>query len=315
MRTSTLRLSVAGLAAASMLSMTACGSDSLDDKKTAGASSGAAKDTSCGGDVTTASGSAASLVPSDIKSKGTLTIGTDASYAPNEFTAEDGKTIQGMDVDLLSAAAAKMGLKVTFQNGNFDTLIGGVTAGKYPAAISSFTINCERMKTVTMVKYFNAGTLWATTKGDPKKVNPDDACGLTVGVQKGTVQVDDLTARSKKCTDAGKKAITQVVEVEQSKVTADLMAGKVDAFAADSPVGSWAVAKNADKLQKVGSIYDAAPYGVVVPKDQTKFAQAIAAAFSEMEKDGTYKKILAKWNNTDGAVSDFAANPKTSSGS
>ena len=63
-----------------------------------------------------------------------------------------------------------------------------------------------------MVSYYSAGTQWAVAKGNPKNVNIDDACGMTVGVQKGTVQLEDLAARSKKCTDAGKPAIMQVIQ-------------------------------------------------------------------------------------------------------
>ena len=306
MRRSVISAGIASLGAAVVLS--GCGSDSLDTAKS-GASSAASSASSKAVEVSK-DDSLAKLVPADIAKAGTLTVGTDASYAPNEFTAEDGKTIQGMDIDLLRAALEKLGLKADFQNGNFDSLIGGVTAGKYPVSISSFTINAERLKSVNMVQYFNAGTAWATAKGNPKKVDPNNACGLTVGVQKGTVQVDDLTARSKKCTDAGKPAITQVVEVEQSKVTTDLVAGKVDAFAADSPITAWAISKNSDKLEKVGSLYDSAPYGVVVKKDNEKFAEAISKAFEAMEKDGTYKKVLDNWNNGDGAATSFPVNPK-----
>lgn len=300
-------LARAGIASASLLafSLTACGSDNLSS---GGASSAASE---AGKKVEVAKDDAlAKLVPADIAKTGTLTVGTDASYAPNEFTAEDGKTIQGMDVDLLTAVANKLGLKVEFQNGNFDTLIGGVTSGKYPVSISSFTINADRMKSVTMVQYFNAGTAWASAKGNPKKVDAENACGMTVGVQKGTTQVDDLTARSKKCTDAGKQAIKQVVEVEQSKVTADLIAGKVDAFAADSPVTAYAVGKNSDKIEKLGATYDSAPYGIVVKKDNTAFADAISKALEALQKDGSYKKILDQWSNADGAVTSFPVNPK-----
>lgn len=292
-------------AVALMTALSACGSDSLTTGST-GSSSPSASVTSGGADA-----SLASMVPADIKSKGTLTIGSDASYAPNEYL-EGGTTVVGMDVDLFNAALAKLGLKGTWQNGNFDTLILGVTSGKYDAAASSFTINPDRMKQVTMISYFSAGSQWVTTKGNPNKVDPDNACGLTVGVQKGTVQVDDLTARSKKCTASGKEAITQVVEQDQSKVTADLVSGKVQAMVADSPVALYAVKQTGDKLEAVGKIYDSAPYGIVVKKDQTEFAKAIAAAFTAMEKDGSYKQILAKWGQESGAITTFEVNPSVS---
>ena len=66
--------------------------------------------------------------------------------------------------------------------------------------ISSFTINPDRLKEVDMVSYFNAGTQWATQPGNPKGVDPDNACGKNIAVQTGTVQeTDDLPPRQKAC--------------------------------------------------------------------------------------------------------------------
>ena len=56
------------------------------------------------------------------------------------------------------------------------------------SGISSFTINDERMKQVNMVSYFKAGTQWATAAGNPKGVDPDNACGKNIAVQSNTTQ-------------------------------------------------------------------------------------------------------------------------------
>ena len=295
-------LLIAGLATAG-LALSACGSDSLDGSSTTSSSSSSS---SSSGSVDAA---LAAKVPQKIKDAGKIVVGSDASYAPNEFLADDGKTVQGMDVDLFTAVAAKLGLKAEFQNAGFDTIILGVTSGKYDVGVSSFTINDERKKSVNMVSYFNAGTQWVVKSGNPKKVDPDNACGLNIGVQKGTVQIDDLTARSKKCTDAGKPAIKQIIDADQSKVTASVISGKSDAMLADSPVGLYAVKQTKGQLEALGDIYDAAPYGFVVPKDQTDFAQAIADALKAMAADGSYKAALDKWGNDTGSISDFAVNP------
>lgn len=295
-------LLIAGLATAG-LALSACGSDSLDGSSTPSSSSSSS---SSSGSVDAA---LAAKVPQKIKDAGKIVVGSDASYAPNEFLADDGKTVQGMDVDLFTAVAAKLGLKAEFQNAGFDTIILGVTSGKYDVGVSSFTINDERKKSVNMVSYFNAGTQWVVKSGNPKKVDPDNACGLNIGVQKGTVQIDDLTARSKKCTDAGKPAIKQIIDADQSKVTASVISGKSDAMLADSPVGLYAVKQTKGQLEALGDIYDAAPYGFVVPKDQTDFAQAIADALKAMAADGSYKAALDKWGNDTGSISDFAVNP------
>src|SRR6478752_6051011 len=54
----------------------------------------------------------AAMVPAAIKSKGTLTIGADTSYAPAEFLGTDGQTPVGYDVDIAKAIGATLGLKV-----------------------------------------------------------------------------------------------------------------------------------------------------------------------------------------------------------
>lgn len=276
-----------------------CGSDSLED--------GGSDDDNATSEVEV-DDDVADLVPEDRKDS-TLNIGSDASYAPNEFLGDDGKTVEGMDVDLFDAAAAKMGLETKWTNAPFDALILGVSSEKYDMAVSSFTINPERKKQVSMVSYFDAGSQWVVPKGNEGKIDPDDACGKSIGVQKGTVQIDDLDARSKKCEDAGKKPIKQVVDQKQSKVTASLMSGKTEAMVADSPIALYAVKQNEDELESLGDIYDSAPYGIVVPKDDTEFGEAIAAAFESMEEDGTYEEILKKWGNESGAIDEFAVNP------
>ena len=58
----------------------------------------------------------AAMVPQSVAADGKIVFGTDASYPPNEFTDPDGTTIIGMDVDLGTAVAQKLGLTAEFQN-------------------------------------------------------------------------------------------------------------------------------------------------------------------------------------------------------
>lgn len=258
------------------------------------------------------SGGLTSALPPNVKPGATLTVASDASYEPNEFLAPDGQTIVGMDVELLRGALQCLGLKAKFQNAKFDNILPGIVGGKYDIGASSFTITAARLKQVTMVSYFSAGTQWVTQKRNPKKFNPAKPCGHSVGLQTGTTQADEVTAINKGiCKSDPVKA---VVEDLQSKVTTDLLAGKVDAMAADSPVALYAVKKTGDKLQAVGGITGSAPYGIVLPKNEDKFGIAIAQAFAQMATNGSYQKILAKWGQQSGAVEMYAANPAVPNG-
>jgi polar amino acid transport system substrate-binding protein len=234
----------------------------------------------------------AAKVPAKIKDAGKIVVGIDPSYAPNEMLATDGKTVEGFDVDVFNAVAGKLGLKTEYQPALFGSIILGVTGGKYDIGVSSFTINAERKKQVNMVSYYKAGTQWVVAKGNPEKVNMDDVCA----------------ARSKKCTAAGKPGITQVIQVKQDQVTADVVSGKTVAMLADSPVGLYAV-KQTGQLEALGEIYDSAPYGYVIPKDQTDFANLIVEALKAIKADGSYDAALKKYSVEAGGISDFALNP------
>ncbi|MEW1955865.1 ABC transporter substrate-binding protein [Terrabacter sp. NPDC080008] len=293
-------VAVAGLA------LSACGSNSMSNSSSGGGNSTpAASGTAAGGAVDQA---LAAKVPAKIKSAGKIVIGTDPTYAPNEMLASDGKTVIGFDVDVFNAVAAKLGLKTEWQPAGFDTIILGVTSGKYDMGVSSFTINPDRKKQVNMVSYYKAGTQWVVAKGNPQKVTLDNLCGKAVGAQKGTVQADDLAARSKKCTDAGKPAITMVIQKGQDQVTSDVVSGKTVAMLADSPVGLYAI-KQTGQLEALGDIYDSAPYGYVVPKDQTDFANLLVEALKATKADGSYEAALKKYAVEKGAIDNFAVNP------
>jgi polar amino acid transport system substrate-binding protein len=293
-----------GVAAASVaaLALSACGSSSLGGGEP-GAESAPSVSVSENVDL-------AAKLPESIKNAGVIKIGVDASYPPNEFLAGDGKTVQGMDVDVFNAVADKFGVKTEWHPADFGSIINGVNGKKYDMGISSFTINPERMKQVNMVSYFKAGTQWGTQMGNPKGIDPDNACGKTVAVQSNTTQeLDDLPVRQKKC---GSNKINVLSFKDQSQATAAVVSGKADAMLADSPVVAYAVKQTGGKLEPLGDIYKGAPYGYVLPKDQTDFAQAIVEALKEIDKDGAYKAALEKWGVEQGAISDFAVNPSPS---
>jgi polar amino acid transport system substrate-binding protein len=285
-------------ACVAMLALTGCGSNSLGGEPAG--SSGPSVSVSSDADL-------AAKLPADIRDAGVIKVGTDASYAPSEFLAADGETVQGFDVDVFSAVAAKLGVKAEFQPADFSSIITGVQGGKYDVGVSSFTVNEERKKQVNMVSYFSAGTQWATAADNPKDIDPDNACGKTVAVQTGTVQeTDDLPVRQKKC---GADKIKILSFKGQDQATNAVVTGRADAMLADSPVVAYAVKQSAGKLATLGDIYEAAPYGYVVPKDETDFADALAAALKAIESDGSYRAALEKWGVEQGATTDFVVNP------
>ncbi|HEY6708142.1 MAG TPA: transporter substrate-binding domain-containing protein, partial [Actinomycetota bacterium] len=106
-----------------------------------------------------------------------------------------------------------------------------------------------------------------------------------------------------------KPAITIDRYQRQDQATAAVVSGKDDAMLADSPVLAYAVKQTNGQLELLGDIYDAAPYGYVIKKEQTDFAEAVAGAVKALVDDGTYKTILTKWGVDAGAIDNPAVNP------
>ncbi|MDT8910566.1 ABC transporter substrate-binding protein [Amycolatopsis sp. PS_44_ISF1] len=251
----------------------------------------------------------AAMVPAAISADGKILVGQDQSYPPNEFQDESGK-VTGFDVDLGTAIGQKLGLKTDFQNAAFDGIIPGIQSAKYEMAISSFSINAERLQTVDMISYYRAGTSMAVLKGNPDKLSVDGLCGKKMGVQKGTTQVDDLQKRSDTCTAAGKPAIEVTQLQAQTDVNLALTAKRVQGELADSPIVDYAVKQTNGQLEVVGAPYDTAPYGIVLKKDSGDYGKAVQGAVQALITDGTYKKILEKWGlSSAGAVATSEINP------
>jgi polar amino acid transport system substrate-binding protein len=303
------RAAVAAVALTSTaLALSGCGGSS-SDSGSSGSAGGSSSATSSPLPSVSADQALADRVPENVKSDGTIAVGSDTTYAPSEFIAEDGTTIVGFDIDLFTLVAQKLGLEAQFETAPFDSIIAGVGSQKYEVGVSSFTISAERLAQANMVSYFNAGTQWSTKKGNPQDVDPGNACGMRIAVQKATVQVDDITARSEKCTAAAQDEITIDQYDGQDEATAAVVSGKDDAGLADSPVMAYAVAQTNGQLELLGDVYDAAPYGYVVAKDQADFAQVLADAVKSLIDDGSYQEVLEKWGVQDGAITDPTVNP------
>ncbi|HEY1834312.1 MAG TPA: ABC transporter substrate-binding protein [Solirubrobacteraceae bacterium] len=293
-----------GVPVLAVLALAGCGSS---NNESSNSSSTSTPTTSASGP----SGANAAIeaeVPAAIKSKGTLTVASDATYAPNEFIASDGHTVIGMDADLMTDLGEVMGLKVNIVNATFDTIIPGLAAGKYDVGASSFTDTKEREKTVDFVDYFTAGvSFYAKASANPTVKGLEDICGLTVAVEKGTTEQEESTEQSGKCTKAGKKAVTVLTYPTQNGANLAISSGRAELGMADSPVAAYQVKQSEGAFKLVGETYGAAPYGLAIPKD-SGMTKPILAALKVLISNGKYMSILTKWGVQAGALSTPSIN-------
>jgi polar amino acid transport system substrate-binding protein len=245
--------------------------------------------------------SIAAQVPASIKSKGSLTVAADATYAPNEFIGPDGHTVVGMDADLAKALGQVMGLRVSMVNATFDTIIPGIASGKYDLGMSSFTDTKARQQTVNFVTYFVAGTSFYVKTGGPNITSLADLCGHKVAMEKGTTQQADAQAQNTKCKAAGKPAVSLQIFNDQNAVNLALSSGRAEVAMADSPVAAYQVRQSNGTFKLTGKSYGTAPYGIAMAKN-SGLDKPVLAAMKTLVANGTYTKILKKWGIQAGAI-------------
>jgi polar amino acid transport system substrate-binding protein len=254
---------------------------------------------------------AAALVPASIRSNGVMTVALDATYAPDEFVAADGNTIVGMDADLSVAIAQALGLKVSLQRATFDTIIPGLVSGKYDLGASSFTDTKAREKQVDFVTYFSAGEGFYTLASNTTAFNGlDSLCGHSVSVESGTTEESDAMAQQKACQSEGKQADNYLTFQDQNEANLAVSSGRAQVGFSDSQVAAYIVEQSKGQFKLTGQPFETAPYGLAMPKNG--LARAVLAAVKDLMADGTYLKILDKWNIQSGAITNPVIDGATS---
>ncbi|WP_316668552.1 transporter substrate-binding domain-containing protein [uncultured Propionibacterium sp.] len=243
------------------------------------------------------------LVPESVSADGNLTIGSNLYWAPAEF--QQGGTPVGYEIDMMGAVAHRMGLELSVENAEFDSILPAIPT-KYEAGASSFTITSEREANFNMIQFYFGGIAWATQTGDPTGFDPADICGRSVGVQTGTVEDDEVAETAKSC-----DVQPDIQRYDsQEAVTQALAGGKIEAMSADSPVIEYAISKTGGALATVGEVTDAAPFGVVVAKDDPAMTGAVQAALQSLMDDGTLRQIFAAWGISDNVAEQAVVNPE-----
>jgi polar amino acid transport system substrate-binding protein len=312
----TLRRSSFAATMALLIGLTACSSSSKSTSTATTVAPAAAPSTAGTGasaSIPAASPdqAAAGQLPAAIKSKGSLTVALDATYAPDESIAADGHTIVGLDADLSNAIGQVLGLKVQLQNATFDTIIPGLLSGKFDIGASSFTDTKDREKQVDFVTYFTAGEGFYVPNNSTQTFDGlDSLCGHKVSVEKGTTEETDAQTQSKTCQTSGKPAVTVLSFQDQNAANLAVSSGRADLGFADSQVAAYVVAQSNGQFKVSGQPFETAPYGFAVPKNG--IGPAVLAAVKDLMSSGLYVQILQKWGLQSGAISSPVINGATS---
>jgi polar amino acid transport system substrate-binding protein len=253
-------------------------------------------------------------LPQRIRTAREIRVGSDVSYAPVEFydafapdvldrpVGEPEPQVRGIDPDLATELGRKLGVRFTFVNTGFDQLIPSLKARDFDVIISSMTATPERAKEISFLEYFQAGTSILVPKGNPERVDSlGDLCGSTVTLQKGTIHEELVKAEQPEC--GGRRIKTRPLD-SGTQVVLEVKFGRADAALADFPVAAYnaKVSGQGRDFQVVGEQIDPGPYGIGLRKDDAELQSVLQEALREIIEDGSYDRVLTKWNVTDGAL-------------
>ncbi|MBA2955485.1 transporter substrate-binding domain-containing protein [Nocardioides sp. MAH-18] len=295
------RLAAVALAGALVVGLGACGGDADSSEGAPAAAAGADGVDIEGVGSVEADDTLTKMLPAEVASAEKITVATNAPYPPFIDFVEEGNTedFTGLDYDLLQAIAARLGLAAPFEQQPFDGLVPGLKAGKSDAIVGGITDNFERQATATFVDYTASGTGILVAGGNPEGIaTMDDLCGRPVSAQKGSKQVDLLADFSKET--CGSSPIEVTTFPQNTDAVQALLANKVDAVVATQVNLVDEAKKLSGKAEVVEDPdnpngYQASPNGIGFDKADADLATAVQAALQSLMDDGTYAKILAKW--------------------
>ena len=249
-------------------------------------------------------------LPAAVKAKGQITVGVNAIFPPMEFKNPGSEEIIGVDIDIAQALAKELGVKVVFDDQKFDQLLPSVTTGRVDFVISGLSDTEVRRKTFDFIDYFISGTQAYTTQAlskDYKKL--EDFSGKTIAVSAATDYWSTMEKWSKENLAAKGKAPFVLLPVD-SEPTARLqmIQGRAQFSAISPEVLGWLTKQNPGQFVPVGPVLAPDPYGMCFKKDNTELRDAVLEAFKRIHKDGTYHKILAKWEVAQSAVPEALVN-------
>ena len=184
----------------------------------------------------------------EIKKRGVLSTATEMQFPP--FDISDNGTYKGLDRDLIDAVGKEMGVKVSYLDLPWTSVLPGLDAKKFDLCIAPVTITKERMKRYAFTVPIADATAALMKRADDKSImKPEDIAGKTVGGQKGTSQLAQLKAFAAKLP----KPVEVKEYIDNNQSYADLAAGRIDASVNSLPNLAYVGAKAPRHVRRGGA--------------------------------------------------------------
>ncbi|GAB3630188.1 cysteine ABC transporter substrate-binding protein [Pandoraea terrae] len=227
-----------------------------------------------------------------VKARGVLMIGMEGTYPPFNYRDTNGE-LQGFDVDVAKAVAAKLGVKPQFFTSEWSSLIGGLQAGKFDVVTNQVSVTPQRRQSLDFSPPYAYSAVQVLEKKDDKQEyrTLEELKGKRVAVTLGS-----------NFADLAKSVPGIIVQTYpgMSEALGDLVNGRADAYLNDRLFVPYLI-KTSTVLVRGGGLLKNTSNEIGIPyrKGNPKFSAAVNDAVASMKKDGTLAAISKKWFGTD----------------
>ena len=215
---------------------------------------------------------------------GKLIMSTNAEFPPYEMKDDDGNYI-GIDVEIATAVAEKLGLELEILDVDFDAALLAVQQGKSDIVMAGVTVNDDRKLVMNFTNTYATGKQVIIVTED-SAVTLDNLGEQMIGTQRATTGYiyasDDYGDDHVTAYDNGATAVQALKNGQVNCVIID-----------NAPAQEFVKANPGLKILETEYVIE--DYAIGVDKNNTQLLDAINAALTELEADGTIQAILDKY--------------------
>ena len=278
------------LALSMALTMAACGSSNSGAASTPAAGSSAAS--------ASAAGSSAAAEPEDAFTtveSGKLHMATNAAFPPYEMTDDNGG-FEGIDVEIATAIADKLGLELVVDDMDFDAALLAAQNGQSDMVMAGVTVNEERLAVMDFTASYATGVQVVIVPEDSDITTVDDLSNdKMIGTQEATTGYIYCSDTPE---NGGYGEDHVVAYTNGATAIQALLGGKVDAVVIDNEPAKAFVAAN-PTLKILDTEYGTEEYAIGISKENNALLDAVNGALEELIADGTVQSIVDKYITAD----------------
>ena len=267
------------MAAAGVLTLAGCSSNSGSSAAASGAASSAAS-----------TGAADQLAA--IQTNGKLVVALEGAWQPWSYHDES-DTLVGYDVEVSRAIAEKLGVEPEYVESDWDSLFAGLDAGRFDIVCNGVEVTDERAKTYDFTTpYGYIHTALAVRKDNEDIKSFEDLKGKTTANSLASTYMELAESYG---------ATVQVIDTLEETIQL-LTAGRIDAtLNADVSFYDYLNVHPDADFKLVAQTEDASHVAIPVRKgdDSASLLEAINTAIDELRADGTLKALGEKYFGQD----------------